>query len=104
MNGDTNKLLSALCYFSIFFAGFILPIVIYFIVSDREVKDHAKGAFLSHVIPLVTIPVFVFGGIMSGVAEGFFIILIIGFIVTFIVNIVVVVWNVIKGIQVLRSY
>ncbi|MBM6619031.1 DUF4870 domain-containing protein [Bacillus suaedaesalsae] len=104
MKSDTNKLISALCYFSVFFAGFILPIAVYFIVDDLEVKRHAKHAFISHLIPLVTIPIFVFGGLLSGIGDGMSIVIILGFIVTFIVNIIVAIWNVVKGIQVLRTY
>jgi hypothetical protein len=104
MNNNTNKIISALCYFSIFFAGFILPIAVYFIVDDREVKTHAKRAFISHLIPLVTIPIFVVGGIMSGIGDVFGIVIILGFLLTFLINIVVIIWNVVKGIQVLKSY
>jgi hypothetical protein len=103
-NTNTNKLISALCYFSVFFAGFILPIAVYFIVDDIEVKGHAKRAFVSHLIPLITIPLFVVGGLMSGVGDVFGVVVVLGFIVTFIVNIAVVIWNVVKGIQVLRTY
>jgi hypothetical protein len=103
-SADANKLISALCYFSVFFAGFILPIAVYFIVNDEEVKRHAKHAFLSHLIPLITIPIFVLGGLMSGIGDAFGIVVVLGFIVTILVNIVVVIWNVVKGIQVLKSY
>jgi hypothetical protein len=104
MNSDTNKLISALCYFSVFFAGFILPIAVYFIVHDEEVKRHAKHAFVSHLIPLITIPIFILGGVMSGAVDVAGVVIVLGFIVTFVVNIAVVVWNVVKGIQVLKSY
>ncbi|MFZ3590174.1 DUF4870 domain-containing protein [Bacillus sp. DJP31] len=103
-NNDSNKIISALCYFSIFFAGFILPIIVYFIVNDREVKKHAKHAFISHLIPVVTIPFLLIGGFMSGVGEVVAGVLILGIILTFILNIVVIIWNVVKGIEVLRSY
>jgi hypothetical protein len=104
ISADSNKLISALCYFSVFFAGFILPIAVYFIVDDKEVKRHAKHAFVSHLIPLISIPLFVLGGIMSGMGDVFGIVIVLGFILTFLVNVVVVVWNVVKGIQVLKSY
>ncbi|KAA0548758.1 DUF4870 domain-containing protein [Bacillus sp. BGMRC 2118] len=104
MKSDTNKLLSALCYFSVFFAGFILPVAVYFIVDDSEVKRHAKHALVSHILPFVTIPLFVFVGWVTGFGDALNIVIILAFIFTFIVNIVIVIWNVIKGIQVIRTY
>ncbi|ASS98229.1 MULTISPECIES: DUF4870 domain-containing protein [Geobacillus] len=107
---STNKVLSALCYFSVFFAPFILPIVVYFVVEDLEVKRHAKRALVSHLIPAVTILLFIalaaspvlFGhwGEESLLFGGGLVWL--GFLVAGAVNLVVVVWNVIKGIQVLK--
>ena len=58
-----NNILSSLCYFSIFFAPFLLPIIVYFVAED-EVKYHAKKAFWSHVFPYAIL----FGGLaLSGV-------------------------------------
>ncbi|MBD8071475.1 DUF4870 domain-containing protein [Bacillus sp. PS06] len=98
---DTNRLISSLCYFSVFFAGFIFPIAVYFIVPEREVKNHAKKAFLSHLIPLLTIPLFIimfFSFSQTGHLEFGFI----GVALLFgLVNIIVVIWNVVKGIKVL---
>jgi hypothetical protein len=48
-----NKLLAALCYFSVFFAPFLLPGIVYFITDDREVKHHAKRSLVSHLVPVV---------------------------------------------------
>lgn len=50
---DTNRLLAALCYFSIFFAGFIVPIAVFIVSNDPYVRRHAKGAFFSHALPFV---------------------------------------------------
>lgn len=102
---DTNKLISSLCYFSIFFAGFIFPIAVYFISDQHEVKEHAKSALLSHLIPLITIPIIVIftisGSIISeGAVLGIGILMIIVFIG---VNIGVAIWNIIKGIKVLKN-
>ncbi len=97
---DTNKVISSLCYFSIFFAGFILPIAVYFIVDDEEVKEHAKSAFLSHLIPLLTVPIFFILLFMFGPGDvlGFGIIGLI--VLTGIINLVVLVWNIVRGIKV----
>lgn len=48
-----NKLLSALCYFSIFFSPLLLPAIVYFITDDHEVKGHAKSSLISHLAPVV---------------------------------------------------
>ncbi|OQP07616.1 hypothetical protein B1690_03570 [Geobacillus sp. 46C-IIa] len=107
---STNKVLSALCYFSVFFASFILPIVVYFVVEDPDVKHHAKRSLVSHLIPVITVLLFIalafvpvlFGQwgeesfLFSGGLVWF------GFFVAGLVNLVVVIWNVIKGIQVLK--
>jgi hypothetical protein len=100
-----NKVISSLCYFSVFFAGFIFPIAVYFIVNDPEVKKHAKSAFLSHLIPVLTIPVLVFLGISAGMSgtDGMMIFMFIGFALAGIVNLIVIIWNVIKGIKILRE-
>ncbi|AMX85168.1 hypothetical protein GS3922_00820 [Geobacillus subterraneus] len=107
---STNKVLSALCYFSVFFAPFILPIVTYFVVEDPEVKHHAKRSLVSHLIPAITIGLFLalaFVPVMFGQwgEESFLFgggIAWFGFLVAGLVNFVVVIWNVIKGIQVLK--
>ncbi|WP_010676592.1 DUF4870 domain-containing protein [Bacillus timonensis] len=52
---NTDKLIAALCYFSIFFAGFILPVVVYILVQNPAVKRHALHALISHIIPAATI-------------------------------------------------
>ncbi|NSL51832.1 DUF4870 domain-containing protein [Calidifontibacillus erzurumensis] len=97
---DTNRLISSLCYFSIFFAGFLFPIAIYFIVDSYEVKEHAKKALISHVIPFLSVIGFIFLFLLSGghpsIIGGFSILLAIG-----LINIAVVVWNIVKGIKVL---
>ncbi|OZI12663.1 DUF4870 domain-containing protein [Bacillaceae bacterium SAS-127] len=99
-----NQVLSSLCYFSIFFAPFLFPIIVYF-VADEEVKSHAKSAFWSHVIPFL---VLVVGIILSGVlgigtqgeiAVG------IGIVVTYgifaLIGLCFFIWNIVKGIKVL---
>jgi hypothetical protein len=107
---NANKVLASLCYFSIFFAGFIFPMIVYFVADHPEVKHHAKKAFLSHLIPAATILLFVVSAIFAGLTGGgsdvsFLVgsgLVWIGFIVAGAVNLVVVVWNIIRGIQVLK--
>jgi len=109
-NLSTNKVLSALCYFSVFFAPFLLPIVMYFVVEDPEVKQHAKRSLFSHLIPAMTIVLFLalaFVPVLFGQwgGESFLFgggLVWFGFFAAGLVNLVVVIWNVIKGIQVLK--
>jgi hypothetical protein len=105
MKMETNKVISALCYFSIFFAGFIFPIIVYFVSDNPHVKKDAKAALLSHIIPIIAIP-FLFAGIFldigifatgSGLPVFFF--LMVGLFI--LINIIIVIWNVYKGIKVL---
>lgn len=49
---SNSKLLSSLCYFSVFFAPLLLPIIIFFVTDENEVKRHAKRALVSHIIPM----------------------------------------------------
>ncbi|MCM3598539.1 DUF4870 domain-containing protein [Metabacillus idriensis] len=102
----TDKLLSSLCYFSIFFAPFLFPIIVYFISDEREVKQHAKKSLLSHIIPIVTIiaPFFMilFAGMFSS-PEAFAVgVVIFGFILIGIVNLVVFIYNIVQGIKILK--
>ncbi|WP_110112500.1 DUF4870 domain-containing protein [Bacillus sp. CGMCC 1.16541] len=102
---EPNKIIASLCYFSVFFAPFLVPIVIYFITDEREVKNHAKAALWSHVLPIVLIPLFFLLLLPSlHVSEGFalvWVFLSVG--VSILLSFGIVVWNVIKGIQVLGS-
>jgi hypothetical protein len=110
---DTRKLLAALAYFSIFFMGFILPAVLYFVSDDRYVKDHAKAAFLSHCIPVAAVVVAFVGMLLTGVGafgiggsvEAAGVGTLVGMFLLFgaaaLVSLVVAIWNVYKGIKVL---
>jgi hypothetical protein len=102
---NSNKLLSSLCYFSVFFAAFLFPIIVYFVAKDEVVKGHAKKAFLSHLIPFGTFLVFGVLAIGSAFwnADTVPAWLLVGAVLGGIVNIVVVIWNIIKGIKVLQE-
>ncbi|MFF5996724.1 DUF4870 domain-containing protein [Lysinibacillus sp. KU-BSD001] len=106
---DHSKGLSALNYFSVFFAPFIVPIIIYFISADAEVKRHAIRALLSHVIPvilgIVLVVILFIVGIFSSQVNGdilftTWILLILGYGLLYLI---VIIWNVVQGIKVLRS-
>lgn len=103
---ETNKVLAALSYFSVLFAGFIFPLVVYFVTDDSNVKKHAKKAFLSHLIPLIPIPlifIVVINDITGNQGEVFPVLLIIGIGLSIILSLGVLIWNIIKGVKVLKS-
>jgi hypothetical protein len=50
---NNNKLLSALCYFSILFSPLLIPFIVYLVTDDKEVKGHAKRSLVSHLVPVV---------------------------------------------------
>jgi hypothetical protein len=103
----TNKLLASLNYFSVVFAPFILPIAIYFIVDHIEVKQHAKKAIVSHIFPFLSllgvIGMIVFSGFSNPSEATFLTVLIGGFLVVGIINIIVFIWNIVKGIKLLTT-
>lgn len=49
---SNSRVLSSLCYFSVFFAPLLVPVIIYFITDDFEVRRHAKKSLISHIIPM----------------------------------------------------
>lgn len=112
---SNSKLLSSLSYFSVFFAPLLLPLIIYFAANEFEVRRHAKKAFVSHIVPIALL----IGGItiMSSSIFSFdtdvitnagsntlfwgFIPLL--FIILYsLLLLSVVIWNVYKGIKVLK--
>ncbi|KZZ84900.1 MULTISPECIES: DUF4870 domain-containing protein [Bacillaceae] len=102
----TDKLLSALCYFSVLFAPFLLPLIVYFVTDDAVTKSHAKKSFLSHVIPAITIIAYMFiflGAAFAGQNELIGIVFLSGFPVVLLVNFIVFVWNIVKGIKILKT-
>lgn len=102
---ETRKVLSALSYFSILFAAFIFPLIVFFASDDSETKMHAKKAFLSHLIPLAPTPILaicIFFEANSHSVEAF--VYIVGCVILMvIISIGVVIWNIVKGIKVLKD-
>ncbi|MEH7559607.1 hypothetical protein, partial [Priestia megaterium] len=72
-------------------------------VHNIEVKKHAKTAFLSHLLPIATAILFLFFLLpaLTGSSGTVFILLIVALVVVSLVNVVVFVWNIVKGIQIL---
>ena len=109
---DNKKLLSVFSYLSIFFAPFIVPLAIYFISKDREVKHHSIRAIVSHLIPLVFgilfFILFMFSTLsfsMSNVSEGnptFLIFWIVGFVIYLLLSVGIFIRNVVQAIRIMR--
>ncbi|HAQ07861.1 MAG TPA: hypothetical protein DCR24_10180 [Bacillus bacterium] len=101
---DTRRILSALCYFSIMFAGILFPLVAYFASEDLEVKQHAKKAFYSHLIPLIPLPlilVSVYFDITRNPA-GFPVLMFASSMLMVLLSLIVLIWNLVKGVKVLN--
>lgn len=102
---ETNKVLSALCYFSIVFAGFIFPLIVFFVTNDDTTKQHAKKAFISHLCPLIPLPVLgicVYFDVSRG-HDAFPVLTIICAAVMVLISIMVFLWNIVKGVKVLSG-
>lgn len=104
MNG--NNILASLSYFSIFFAPLLCPIIIY-LIAEEEVKYHAKQALWTHLIPYITVLIglILSGGLGAGTMNGNIVgIALMGtFVITIIINIYYFIWNIVKGIKVLKN-
>lgn len=59
----TDYLLASLCYLSVFFAPFLLPLVV-LILGHDEVQQHAKKALLSHLLPYLSLFFIIFSLIL----------------------------------------
>ncbi|WP_054956180.1 DUF4870 domain-containing protein [Paenibacillus dakarensis] len=95
-----RQLLSSLSYFSIFFAPFIFPVIVWIVSNDNYVELHAKRALISHVFPVIAGIILLFMAIGSGSFGA-----VIGYVILFaIIYFGAFVYNVVKGIQVLREY
>ena len=105
---NNSKGLSALNYFSVFFAPFIVPIIIYFVSPDPEVKRHSIRALLSHVIPFIfgiilVVALFIVGVFsMQANGDNIFITWVLLMLGYGLLYLVIVIWNVVQGIRVLR--
>ncbi|MEH7112699.1 DUF4870 domain-containing protein [Neobacillus niacini] len=100
---ETRKVLSGLCYFSIFFAGILFPLVVMFASGDDVTKSHAKKAFVSHLLPLIPVPLLIFAlftdiNAINNEAIPVFTLVTVGIMV--LIGLIVTIWNVIKGVKV----
>lgn len=102
---ENRKILSALCYFSILFAGFLFPLVVFFVSEDSVTKGHAKKALFSHLIPLILVPIigisFFFD--IRRMGDGVPVLTLVTVALMMLVSFVVLIWNIVKGVKVLRD-
>ncbi|MBM7690952.1 hypothetical protein JOC77_000355 [Peribacillus deserti] len=99
---DTNKLLAALSYFSIFFAPFLLPIILYFVSDDYFVKEHSKKAFISHLVPFLGLLFIILGAVGDFTGGGIPVFSMLGFVLYGLLCFIVLIWNIVRGIKVLK--
>ncbi|MGG1876284.1 DUF4870 domain-containing protein [Paenibacillus campinasensis] len=95
-----KQLLSSLSYFSIFFAPFIFPFLVWVLSDNAYIARHARHALLSHLIPVIAaIPLIylMFNAEVLGSVIMYLILFGLIYFLTF-------VYNVLKGVQVLREY
>ncbi|RBW71184.1 DUF4870 domain-containing protein [Bacillus taeanensis] len=97
---STEKILASLCYFSVFFAPFLLPIIVWFVATDTFVKDHAKRSLLSHLVPFLAVVLLIIG-IFSGAADFFGIAVITTFVLFGLLSLIITIWNIVQGIRIL---
>lgn len=106
---NEQKLLSSLNYFSIFFAPFIVPIIIFFITTNDVVKYHAKRALLSHVLPvalgiILSVVFFLSIAVTIDTNGTVFIIWLVIMGLYGLLSVGITIWNIVQGIRVLREY
>ncbi|MCM3178937.1 hypothetical protein AB1L05_07650 [Cytobacillus horneckiae] len=100
---DSNKVLSALSYFSVLFAGIIFPIIVFFVVENIETKRHAKQALISHLCLLVPVPILIFSLFVAFENDGMPLMFITAVVLSIVISLTVLIWNMIKGIKVLST-
>ncbi len=98
---STEKVLASCCYFSIFVAPLLFPIIVYFVVPHEEVKSHAKKAFISHLLPFFCLFLVFLLGFVMNTPEQIGVIVLIAMLLFGLVNLVIFIWNIVKGVQLL---
>lgn len=106
-NAQSGKVLSALCYFSIFFAPLILPIIVW-ILSDKPTSSHAAKSLVYHIItylcPLILAVSAAFGAMaLSFQSNWASVVMIIIAIVLVVITIWYTIKNIYRGVMVLIS-
>ncbi|MDY0394386.1 hypothetical protein RWE15_07890 [Virgibacillus halophilus] len=82
---------------------FLLPLIVYFVISDTEVRRHAKRALLSHILPFILIFVVIILALAMFDSNIAFAVIISGFVLSGIVYFVFFIWNIVQGIKVFQK-
>lgn len=105
---EDQKILNALSYFSVIFAPFLVPLIVWIVGKDEDVKYHAKRALISHIIPIILIIIIAFvviatsfTGMLESNASGLFIIGSLA--VSGLMYVVIFIWNIVQGIKVMTK-
>ncbi|GAB6929322.1 DUF4870 domain-containing protein [Paenibacillus sp. JCM 10914] len=94
-----RQFLSSLSYFSIFFAPFLLPVIVWILTPDAYIAKHARRALFSHIFPVIAAIPLIYMAVTSGSFGS-----VIGYLILFgVIYFGAFVYNVILGIQVLRE-
>lgn len=105
---ENHKIISALCYVSLLFAPFLLPVIVYFFMKDAEVKYHAKRALLSHSIPTALSILLVILGLIGMFSmnyenmSGYIILMLVFIAIYFVITLIVIIWNLIQAYRIFR--
>jgi len=103
---SNRSLLSALNYFSMFFAPIVFPLIT-LIFGYKEMKQHGKRAFISHLIPTATLIVIGISYYISAKLDGTqtpnSILVSGGTILIILIMFGVIIWNVKEGVKQLKT-
>ncbi|MGW7977606.1 hypothetical protein BU110_00610 [Staphylococcus shinii] len=99
---QSEKILAALSYFSVFFAPILFPIIVW-ILANKPVSTHAKKSLAYHILPyiLIFVGVGLIGLSESNSNNALGITLIVIAVIAFIGAIYYVIYNLYCGIKVL---
>lgn len=92
-----DKLLSSLCYFSVFFAPFLFPIIIY-ILASGNVRHHAGKSLWTHLVPYLSFFIGIGASVLSFGNQTAILVIICTFTV---IGIYYLILNLVRGIKVL---
>ncbi|WP_221566885.1 hypothetical protein [Alkalihalobacillus sp. TS-13] len=98
---SSGKLIKSLSYMSVFFAPFIVPAVIFLLIDDRDVRQHARLAYISHLIPVLALAILSILFFESGQIVNYF--TVISMIIFGGAAVTAAIWNIMKGIHVLQE-
>jgi len=103
---SNRSLLSSLNYFSLFFAPVFFPLIT-LIFGYKEMKQHGKRAFISHLIPTVTLIIIAIAYYLSAKLQGTqtpnSILVSGGTIIISLITMGVIIWNIKEGVKQLRT-